>query len=222
MLLSHGCGGPDSAVAAGTYDATIAAQAKALKAYGYPVLLRWFWEMNLPTISTNPTCLGPSTTAAANYVAAYRHIVTIFRQVGGTNVAFVWAPSAAVHAPSAVAFYPGSAYVDWIGFDLYDRPNRPLGFAPTFAPTYATYASYGKPMAITETGAVGGAVGVGGGSPTQGQWLNQIATSLPADFPAVHAVVYVDAVDLYDYTLNGSGLSQFTTMGSSIYFSPMG
>jgi hypothetical protein len=221
-MISWHCGGLDAATASGAYDATITAQARALKSFGYPVLLRWMWEMNLPTANNNPSCLGPSATAAANYVAAFRHIVNVFRRVGATNVAFVWSPSAAVNAASAVAFYPGSQYVDWIGFDLYDRADRPQGFAASFAPTYATYASYGKPMAITETGAVGGATGIGGGSPTQAQWLGEIAASLPTSFPKVHALVYVDAIDLYNYEFDGPGLTQFRQMCSSVYFSALG
>jgi hypothetical protein len=218
-MLSWHCSGLDSAVASGADDATIRAEATALAGYGHPVLLRWFWEMNLSTVAAYAACLGPAGSAAAEYVAAFRHIVTIFREVGASNVAFVWAPSAAYYAPSAVAFYPGSAYVDWIGFDLYNRPDRPQGFSATFARAYDVYASYGKPMALTETGAPAGSAGPGGGSPTQAQWLQQIASSLPTSFPEVHAVVYVDASDLADYVLSGAGLTAFETMGETTYFS---
>ena len=33
---------------------------------------------------------GPGERGAAEYAAAFRHIVTVFRQRGVTNVAFVW------------------------------------------------------------------------------------------------------------------------------------
>lgn len=221
-MLSWHCSGLDSAVASGADDTTIRAEATALEQYGRPVLLRWFWEMNLSNVPAYAACLGPAATAAAEYVAAFRHIVTIFRAVGATNVSFVWAPSAAYYAPSAVAFYPGAGYVDWIGFDLYNRPDRPEGFSATFSRAYDVYASYGKPMALTETGAPAGSAGPGGGSPTQAQWLQEIASSLPTSFPKVHAVVYVDASDLADYVLSGAGLTEFARMGASKYFSPAG
>jgi hypothetical protein len=204
---------PDASVAAGDYDAEIEAQAKAFVAYGRPILLRWFWEMNEP--DANPTCLGTGPTEASEYVAAYIHIWNIFQSEGATNVAFVWAPSAAKGEPSATAFYPGSQYVNWIGADLYDRSSYP-SFAAVYSSFYSTYSPYGKPMMLSETGA--------SGATDQVAWLQSIASSIPSEFPQVHAVVYVDALsDPYgDYYIQpgGAGMAEYAAVGLEPYFFP--
>ncbi len=208
-MVSLNCGDLDSNVASGADDGLITADAQAFKSYGQPVLFRWFWEMNLRNVTRYNACLGTSD-QAAQYVAAYQHIRAIFDAVGASNVAFVWAPSCAIHAPVATAFYPGSSYVDWIGCDLYDRTGL-VPFATAYGPTYDTYASYGKPMMITETGSVGS---------WQPTWIDNIASTLPSQFPQVKAVVYVDAIDLHDYELSGgtSGLAAFQQMAAMPYF----
>jgi hypothetical protein len=210
-MVSMHCTGPDADVVAGDEDALIEAQAEAYKAYGGPILFRWFWEMNWPTVNGNAICLG--TTGAAGYVAAYVHIWKIFQSVGATNVAFVWAPSASPGSQLATPFYPGSEYVNWIGADLYDRPLFTT-FAAEFAPFYATFHTYGKPMILTETGSVGDS--------DQVPWLQNIASSLPLQFPDVHGVVYLDALgdldDDYIIQPGGSGMAELEALGQDPYF----
>ena len=207
----------DQAIIAGTDDATIRAVAESYKSFGRPVLLRWFWEMNLPQVRFHQGCLGlnlPLATQQQDYVAAWRHIWTIFQQVGATNVAFVWCPSAAYGTEKqhpSQPFYPGSAYVNWIGGDLYDRTGDPA-FSAVFAPFYGIYAGYGKPMLIGETGAVGS---------SQAPWLNNAMQSIQTTFKAVHGFLYVDANDIYDYRLlpGSTGLAAYVAIGRSAYFS---
>jgi hypothetical protein len=220
-LVSWHCGPLDASVANGQFDGLIRSEAEAFKSYGRPVFLRWFWEMNLVNVPGHAACLGTGDlqTQELLYISAFQRIWTIFRQVGADNVAFVWAPSAAASAPSATDFYPGNEYVDWIGFDLYDRSGKGE-FQSVFDLTYPTYANatYGdKPMIITETGAPED--GPGDGAPTQAQWIQEIQTSLPTEFPEVHGVVYVDASDSAgDYDLAGPGLAAFATLGRTAYF----
>lgn len=60
------------------------------------------------------------------FIAAFRHIVDLFRQQGATNVSFMWSPNFAadqrVPYPSSVIdyYYPGDDYVDWIGASGYN------------------------------------------------------------------------------------------------------
>jgi beta-mannanase len=67
--------------------------------------------------------------SAAEFVAAWRRVVTIFRQQGANNVEWTWQmtawafrakPSDARHA---ARWYPGDAYVDNIGADAYNWYN---------------------------------------------------------------------------------------------------
>ena len=70
-----------SAIANGCQDATIIAHADAFKAFGSPMYLSFHHEPenDLGTYGT-----------PADFAAAFRHIVTVFRSRGVTNVAFVW------------------------------------------------------------------------------------------------------------------------------------
>jgi Bacterial Ig-like domain (group 3)/NHL repeat len=235
-MVSWTCRPPDAAVADGEYDGLIRADARAYKAFGKPVFLRWFWEMNLPDpVPANAACLGLGLTDAqqeSDYIAAYQRIWTIFQQLGATNVAFVWAPSAAHSSPSAIPFYPGSNYVNWIGTDIYDRKASPgcsgtcREFQNIYSAAYSYYSPLGKPIMITETGD-GTSCPVPPrqcevGAISQAQWLQEIQDSLPTIFPHVHGVVYVDDNrSLGKYTLVGPGLTQFRDMARSNYFSEL-
>jgi hypothetical protein len=221
-MVSMHCGGLDSAVAAGEYDTGLRRIAAFYKMFGHPMFLRWFWEMNLPTSGQHAGCLGPNSAQwSPAYIAAFRHIKNVFRAVGATNVAFVWCPSDARFSPNNMnvnVYWPGSAYVDWVGADLYDRVlRRSITFARQFGPFYAywTNPAHGgnKPLVICETG-----------SPqvSQTAWLSELNVYFPQDFPRIHALVYIDANDEFDYRLvpGGAGLKQFAMMAHEVYFIP--
>ncbi len=199
----------DASVVDGSEDAHITGYANQLKAYGRPVFLRWFWEMNLVDLSRASACLAGL--GSAGYVQAFQHIRTIFDQVGATNVAFVWCPSIA-GTDFAAPFYPGDQYVDWIGFDGYDRHQDPNMLDTLFLPFYDHWVTHGKPIMIGETGA----------TVDQASYLADLATELPAEFPQIHAVLYYDSQSASDWTLTNTagdlGLRQFTTMGRLPYF----
>jgi hypothetical protein len=63
---------------------------------------------------------------AADFIAAYRHVVTIFRQRGVQNVEFTWQMTeyafrvSSSDARYAAKWYPGDAYVDNVGADAYN------------------------------------------------------------------------------------------------------
>jgi streptogramin lyase len=185
--------------------------------------------------------------AATEYAAAFQRIWTIFQDVGATNVGFVFSPSAGLGTPSALPYYPGSKYVNWIGLDVYDRAVS-LGcpgptalpflipasacrdFQTIFAVPYNTYRPLGKPMMITETGASYSCSVIKSracevSAIDQQQWLQEIEDYLPTMFPETHGVVYVNAQDpLGEYELNNpsSGLSQYVGMARTNYFSELG
>jgi hypothetical protein len=205
-LLDWGCGIPNATVAAGAADALITSYAQALKAYGKPVFLRWFWEMNL--LKAHPAC--QSAGGAADYVAAWQHIWTIFHEVGATNVAFVWCP--AVTGANPAPYYPGDQFVDWIGVDGYDRKGLgATGFTSIFSAFYEQWQSHAKPMMIAETGAM----------PADQAAYLQGAVAALAGFPEFKALVYFDATGpAASWILTGTGLSAFATLARNQYFSP--
>ncbi len=199
----------DASVIDGSQDSLISTYAAQLKSYGRPVFLRWFWEMNLVNGTRASTCLAGL--GAAGYVQAWQHIRTIFEQVGATNVAFVWCPSI-VSPDFAAPFYPGDQYVDWIGFDGYDRHQDPNMLTTQFLPFYDHWLPNGKPIMIGETGA----------TTDQATYLANLSVNLPVSFPQIHAVLYYDSESSSDWTLANStgnlGLSQFRAMGRMPYF----
>jgi hypothetical protein len=221
-MVSMHCGGLNSAVAAGRYDAQLRTLALAYRAFRRPVLLRWFWEYNLTNIIAHRACLGTNAALwSAYYVAAFRHIWTVFHNAGATNVSFVWCPSDAhfsKYNENVDLFFPGVAYVGWIGADLYDKPSR---YAEPFQTAYRPFYSYwsnpahggGRPLIVCETGSIG---------VHQSAWLNEIRLSLEYSFPAVHALVYGDADALFDYRLQTgtAGMRVFTQMANNAYFMP--
>ena len=74
-----------AAIASGRYDAYLATYAQAVRAYREPVILSFGHEMNGTWFSW-----GYRYTSPAVFVAAWRHIVTLFRAVGTRNVTWLW------------------------------------------------------------------------------------------------------------------------------------
>ena len=109
-----------AAGAAGDYDADFAALARTLVAGGQSdAVLRLGWEFNGNWYPWRVT----DARGAADFAAYWRAIVTTMRAVPGAAFRFVWDPDSAgsyAHAYSPAQAYPGSAYVDDIGIDLYD------------------------------------------------------------------------------------------------------
>jgi hypothetical protein len=163
-------------VTAGKYDAQLKAQAALVKALPGAVWLRLFYEMtdSSAEICANPTASGPV------FIAAWQHVVSIFRSAGATNAKWVWAPGQPAYTHSKeLTFYPGSTWVDVVGEDVYNKTTT----AEPFAAAVCTVGpSLGKPFAITETGAAG--------VTNQLAWLANVKTACPA----LSAFIYWDAV----------------------------
>jgi mannan endo-1,4-beta-mannosidase len=141
-------------IAAGHYDGYLSSYAEAVRAYGHPVILSFGHEMNGWWSSW-----GYTHTSAATFVAAWRHIVTLFRNLGARNVTWLWTVNIINDArggniPSPAPWWPGSSYVTWVGIDGYYLKAN-WQFAPLFGPTIgAVRALTGDPILIAETGAV--------------------------------------------------------------------
>lgn len=125
-------------IASGAYDTYITGYARAVRRYGQPLFIRpicgefngYWWDWCSPKANPELT--------AADFVAAWRRIVDIFRQEGVTNVAWIWTPVAFPpppmdwgHDPDWQAYYPGDDYVDWVGGDLNDW-GRPAWLDPLY------------------------------------------------------------------------------------------
>jgi hypothetical protein len=200
-------------IAAGRYDDLIKQRAKATKALGQPVLIRWFWEMD-----------GNKKAAFAGtpeqYIAAWRHIVTTFRNQGADNVRWVWCPNAsAFNDGAAQAFYPGDDFVDWTCADGYNwAPGRAgddyRSFRDIFAGFYGWAALQKKPIMVGEFGVQERNPG------DKAQWITDAREAIKSDFPRLKAVVYFNSNKDYDWSLttSDSALEAFKQMANDPWF----
>jgi glycosyl hydrolase family 26 len=145
-----------AAIANGQYDNYLSTYAKAVRAYHRPVILSFGHEMNGYWYSWGYTHTSP-----AVFVAAWRHIVTLFRTEGASNVTWLWTINT-VHTqtgvPSPSPWWPGSSYVNWVGIDGYYL-NSSSVFASVFGPTIADVRTLTHdPILIAETAATPAAI----------------------------------------------------------------
>ncbi len=215
-MIDWACGDTDANIIAGADDALITAEAQELAALKAPVFLRWYYEPNFPGSADYSNCiagLGP-----AGYAAAFRHIHDLFAAAGASNVAFVFATATAGADQDLYSYYPGSAYVDWIAADGYARTTNPppTAFVDRFSSWYSDFASFGKPMMVSETAAFAGG---------QASYLQQVedAVSQSGAFPLIRAVIYFDAPGNdgnNTYPLDAAGWQSFQGLSASAMFQP--
>jgi mannan endo-1,4-beta-mannosidase len=140
-----------AAIASGRYDAYLRSYAAAVKAFGAQVILSFGHEMNGDWYTW-----GYQHTSAAVFVAAWRHIVTVFRTLGTQNVTWLWTVNIidkSVPIPDPAPWWPGKSYVTWVGIDGYYY-NPSWNFAPLFGPTIVAVRQLTHdPILISETGA---------------------------------------------------------------------
>lgn len=136
-------------IAEGHSDAYITQFAKAIRALNLPVALSFGHEMNG---SWYPW--GTKQTTPAEFVAAWHRIHDRFIRAGATNVIWVWNPNDIFPVPQVQLkpYYPGNAYVDWIGITGYAATTGPHTYDSLYAPTVNEIRSFtGKPFIIAET-----------------------------------------------------------------------
>jgi glycosyl hydrolase family 26 len=141
-------------IADGSHDAYLRSYAAQVARFGHPVILSFAPEPNGSWYAW-----GWGHTPASTWVAAWRHVVSVFRAAGAANVTWLLTLNIAFPRSGPVtAYWPGAAYVDWIGIDgYYVRPGDTFGrlFMPTVR---AVRALTSKPLLVSEA-AVGPAAG---------------------------------------------------------------
>lgn len=197
-----------AAIAAGQYDSYLTTYAKAVRAYGHPVIMSLGHEMNGYWYTWGYTHTSPAT-----FVAAWRHIVTLFRSLGTQNVTWLWTINT-IHTktrvPAPGPWWPGSSYVTWVGIDGYFTSPSST-FASVFGPTIVTVRALTRdPILIAETSA----------APTSGQ-PGKIADL----FAGIHlygllGFVWFDAVAKVDWRLSSPAAVAAFHRGAEAYHRP--
>jgi mannan endo-1,4-beta-mannosidase len=146
-----------TAIVAGVYDNYLKRYATAVAAYGartgHGVIICFGHEMNGYWYRW-----GSRHTSPQVFVAAWRHIVTLFRQQGADDVTWLWTTNiidVKGGIPDPAPWWPGSGYVTWIGIDGYYYHSS-WTFASLFGPTIKAVRQLTRtpaPILIAATGA---------------------------------------------------------------------
>jgi mannan endo-1,4-beta-mannosidase len=146
-----------SAIVGGVYDKYLETIATDIAAFGartgQGVIIGFGHEMNGYWFPWGNGHVSP-----ALFVAAWRHVVDVFREQGADDVTWLWTvniidDTKRGRIPSPAPWWPGSSYVTWVGIDgYYLKPG--WQFAPLFGPTIKAVRSITfDPILISETGA---------------------------------------------------------------------
>ncbi|MFC8191466.1 hypothetical protein ACFUMH_07335 [Cellulomonas sp. NPDC057328] len=192
-----------STIASGGVDERIRSHARQVKQLGPAVYL---------TLHHEPDIAGSAWGTPAEYVAAWRHYLEVFRDEGVTTVLWTWLPSAGALTkpnsdPTAKGFYPGDDVVDRVGSAIYNwfgcregstTQWRPLERVASGLRTFA--ANHGKPVVLAEWGSVEDPQQPG----RRAQWLRD-AFAYFSTWTDLEVVSYFDTAGTCDWRLGSGG-----------------
>jgi hypothetical protein len=183
--------------AAGQFDTVFKNFGATLVAQGYPeAVIRIGWEFN------GDWYAWAAGKDPQSWITYWRRIVTAMRSVPGAKFKFDWCPGGGRTTFLAENAYPGDAYVDYIGTDVYNQSWDPNVDTPEERwneqvngmhglKWHAEFAAaHGKPMSFPEWGT--GTREDGHGAGDDPMFIEQMA-----EWIAAHNVVYHDYWD-YD------------------------
>lgn len=198
---ADGTGYPLRNIARGEYDRYVRRSARAAARWAHPILLRFAHEMNGDWV---PWGLGVNGNSARDYIAAWRHLVTVFDEEGASNVRWVWSPN--VDPDGYLPFehlYPGDRWVDWLGLDGFNFAGG-LGwrsFTDIFGPSYEAITRLSsKPLMIPEIGSDEEA------DRSKAEWITSMFDRELPQFRAIRAIVWFNSThgDRVDFRIDSS------------------
>jgi mannan endo-1,4-beta-mannosidase len=142
-------GGNFASYTSGAQNSYLDQEAATAKAYGRPVYIRPWAEMNGDWQDFQPTPSGTKVRGGtpAQFIAAWRYVVNRFRADGATNVRWVFNPTADYTAlPAVNTIWPGAAYVDVLGLDGYNFGTGGGSHWMSFTDVFST--QYNKLVAL--------------------------------------------------------------------------
>ncbi len=217
-----------SSICEKNHDAYIKRFARACRAWKKTIRLRFAHEM---IHFNNPQTQGwyPWQDQPEKYVAAWKHVRSIFRQENAENVEFVWSP---LNYPAwfdvMKNYYPGKSQVDWLGIDGYNwgedgKPKWPYdqNFNDLFYPMYHIFIEhpevFGKKrimiseIATTKDNRFGG---------DKAAWIKDMFTQLKESYSRIEAFYWFNSKKEKDWRVNSSlkSLEAFKKALSDTYF----
>jgi len=181
-----------SQIAAGSYDSYLRDSAGIAKEWGGELMVRFAHEMNGTWYPWS---------RSSSYVAAWRHIVSVFREAGADNVRWVWAPNVDGDGSKPFAqYFPGDEWVDYVGLDGYNWGGAQwASLESVFSASYDKITQLSsKPVMITET-----ASSEAGGD--KAAWIRTgFIKTIPQRFPRVVGVVWFNKVQEDNWPVTSS------------------
>ncbi len=166
-----------SDISDGRYDEAMRLIAKeVVKQKPQSILVRWGHEMELTGLY--PWAQGDP----QKYIAAYRHVVDVFRAEKATNILWIWSPAGNSGCQN---YWPGEEYVDYIGVTILASEEWDVSlrsFATLMTEKYWLADLFQKPIIATE-------VGVSATEDEKSKWLKEAILSLE-QFPDLVGWIY--------------------------------
>lgn len=190
-----------SEIPAGSLDSYLTEFASDITTYSYPVTIRFGHEMNGNWY--------PWGNRPEEYKEAYRHVVDLFRNLGVSNVTWMWCINSENVPNSSIAqvshYYPGDSYVDVIGLDGYNFGTASGGiwreFDDIFGSSYRYISnSYNKPIVIAEVASSE----FGGSKP---DWITRMHKALETKYPKIDEIVWFNLLKEADWRIESTDAS---------------
>ena len=193
-----------AAIAAGGLDAYVRRYAHQARDYAGPLFLEPLHEMNGNWYPWGGTVNGNT---AADYIAAWRHLHDVFQEEGATNVTWLWTanrdtvPNTPGNQPAV--YWPGPAYVDWVGLDAYNwgtaEHKQWTTVTQTLGSSLAVLRAYGKPIVVAET-----ACAEQGGD--KAAWITSLFAALTGSYSGLvrAAVWFNEPFGVFDWRISSS------------------
>lgn len=200
-----------ASINAGNHDVYIRSWAKAAATTKVPIVVRFAHEQ-----STKPGVVSwyPWQGDPEGYKAAFRRIVSIFRNEGATNVQFLWS-AMWIYDESTALYYPGADVVDYVGTTTINHGTAAKAewaewrsFFELLGGQYKVAEDkWGKPFIVTEL-----ATAEQGGN--KAQWLTDTFMYLK-DYPRIVGVILLEVKQDREWpTINWSVASSEKALGA--------
>jgi Glycosyl hydrolase family 26 len=219
----------------GKFDAQMKAWADAARDTNIPIVMEYGDEENADWGAWGGIWNGGGETTGygdpsfpdgpERFRDAYRHMVTLFRDEGATNVTWVFhmvqwfAPNRSWE--TFANYYPGNDYVDWLALSLFGLNILPDGSLESFEQALATFHDPNYPgiySDITSLGAKPLSLMYVGVTPRQGDaaaWVNGMyGTLASARYPRVAMMSWFNSDDWGSKLLPGTPLTSAFAAGA--------
>jgi hypothetical protein len=165
----------------GNWDTYFAEFARDAKAYGGEVILIPYSEMNGDWF---PWSITKNGNTPQKHIDAWRKIRGFFNDV--PNVKFGWAPNhdsvPDITDNQFEKFYPGDAYVDYVGLDGFNFGSPWMTFDQVFGSSLARMKVYKKPMFIFSFASAAGA--------SKALWITDALTIQIPKYPEIKGWIW--------------------------------